>query len=171
MHVLPFADLGFRLNEVQAFWFPMDSRTTAHVIRGRDWMRSTPRPDNNNNNNNKTQNPHGRSKWNTNHPKKGQHREAKLKSLLESARPPDNILSFTQWRFCHMGLILTASSSSSSSTTNNNTDDENNNNNNKNNKGSSTPHLYIIIDLYQTGVRSANFCWLAPRLCRSDSRD
>lgn len=54
----------------------------------------------------------------------------KLKFLLEPARPPDAILGFPQWRWCHMGLILSANPKKKATE-----------------RTSESPSLYIIVDL------------------------
>ncbi|KAL7577960.1 hypothetical protein ACA910_007584 [Epithemia clementina (nom. ined.)] len=121
--ILPFDDLGFRLNEVQVFWLPMDRKAMTDNVRGRDWMRTNDSSSND---------------VNESGTDKATESESQLKKLLEPARPPDSMIGYPQWRWCHMGLILSASSSKLAG-------DE---------KTGTSTRLYIILDLYQTGVRT-----------------
>ncbi|KAL7577931.1 hypothetical protein ACA910_007562 [Epithemia clementina (nom. ined.)] len=58
--------------------------------------------------------------------------------LLEAARPPDSIFGSPQWRWCHMGLILSAEGPPPTEIT------------------GTRSRLFILMDLYDTGVRTVH---------------
>ena len=95
--------LEFRWREVQVFWFPLDRATMSNVVRGRDWRPPAADP--------------------------GATDTRKLRQFLEAARPPDSIISLPNWRFAHMGLLLTAWANENG------------------------PKLFLIIDLFNNGIQ------------------
>ena len=175
--VLPFAELGFALHDVQVFWFPMNHGGRNSVERAFNSNTNLRPQIADEKQDHDTSNAQRRSIQGTGGQResaailpisakfRGGKRQARdeLKHVLEPARPPDSFLSLPQWRWCHMGLILSACDKATSVVRMPDKDTENEHLEPVSNKSPKSPGvqphppcLYIILDLYETGVRVDN---------------
>lgn len=107
--ILPYQDLGFVWDEIHVFWLP---------LRGYNKEEEEEKLEEDENNSTEKTNKRTNDKNYT----------------LKAARPPDSsVLGVSEWRWCHMGIILVAKSK-------NNDDDE-------------AVQLQVLIDLHNSGIR------------------
>lgn len=127
--LLPYQDLDLVWKEIQVFWLPLRGYNKEEAEENPATAET------------EETNPHSTvNKTNKSKKKKDNHinhNHIKKNYTLPAARPPDSSIGVvSEWRWCHMGIILVAK---------NDNENENENNNNI--------QLQVLIDLHNSGIR------------------